>query len=59
MYSLCVVLLLVNSDELKRIEEAFHRFSSKGGLLPKVTFLHDVLDQTVPPKLAEVFGVYY
>ncbi|XP_065891186.1 ubiquitin carboxyl-terminal hydrolase 32-like isoform X2 [Dysidea avara] len=46
----------ISPDELKRIEEAFHRFSSKGGLLPKITFLHDVLDQTVPPKLAE--GIY-
>ena len=45
---------LVKPEELKRIDEAFQRFSSKGGLLPKVTFLHDVLDQTVPPKLAEV-----
>jgi len=44
----------VKPEELKRIEEAFQRFSSKGGLLPKVTFLHDVLDQTVPLKLAEV-----
>ena len=45
---------LVKPEEVKRIEEAFQRFSSKGGLLPKVTFLHDVLDQTVPPKLGEV-----
>ena len=44
----------VKSDELERIKLAFKRASGNSNLMPKNSFIHDLIGEVVAKRLAEV-----
>lgn len=47
------LFLTVNPVELKRLKDAFSKYSTSSGLLQQNVFLSDILGETVPNNLAE------
>ncbi|XP_071486831.1 ubiquitin carboxyl-terminal hydrolase 32-like [Diadema antillarum] len=43
----------VSEDELKRLREAFKRYSTPGGYMSRLIFLKDVMGDAMPQKLGE------
>lgn len=44
----------MSEDELKRLQEAFKRYSTPAGYMNKAIFARDVFGEGMPQKLAEV-----